>query len=261
MTLTGIYGFVGSGKDVISVIDCANTPKEIPIYTNFDLRLKNADKIEPEEIFDVFSEDSKIPIKKMVTTELYGWLENRGSGFSDLNKYISYMIFQSRKRGLNWTANAQLRGTVDLRWRGLENIVIYAHERNLDMSGNSTDDFHYSIIKNMRVVNLTLEYEMAKQFFDIYSTKEVVMPQGFNELSMKIKFKKHPELLNEYINSIADKVMKKYTIPNKELKNGTIKYSVTEDWIRDKLLEMNLIEAMEYSKYVKFRIKGKLEID
>lgn len=257
MTLTGIYGFVGSGKDILSVIDCCATPKEIPIYTNYKLNLPNAERIEPEEIFEVFEEDSAIPIKKMVTTELYTWLESRGSGFNDMNKYVSYMIFQSRKRGLNWTANAQLRGTVDLRWRGLESTVIYAHERYLDMAGNSTDDFKYSIIKNLRVKNIVLPYEKAKKFFNLYNTKETVMPQDFKELSQRIKFKKHPEQLNEFLDNVTEKILKEHQcdIP---CKND--KLSITDDWIRDIILRMNKLEYMEYARYIKIRLKAKLNL-
>lgn len=261
MPITGTYGDVGTGKDLISVIDANFTPHEIPIYANFKINLKRAEKIEPEEIYEVFTEDSKIPIKKMITTELYGWLEARESAFSEMGKYISYMIFQSRKRGLNWMANAQLRSTVDLRWRGMEDKIIYCHPRDLDMSGNSSDDFHYTIMKNLKVANLTLEYETAKQFFGLYNTKDIIMPQEFEHLQNKIKFKKNPEMLNKFINAKASLIMKKFPIPSNQLKDGTFKYHISDDWVRDKLLELGETDAMEYTKYIKVRIKGKLGFD
>ena len=261
MTLDGIYGNVGSGKNIIAVANACYIPKEVPIYTNFKLNLKNAEMIEPEELFDVFEEDSKIPAKELITDEAYSWIESRGSGFSDLNKYISYMIFQSRKRGLNWKAIAQLRGTLDLRWRGLENRIVYCHERTLDTSGNSTEDFRYSFIKGLQIVNITLPYKNATRFFGLYNTNKTILPPDFRELAEKVKFKKHPELLNEFITKLAEEVMNKYSVPCKTLLNGTEKYSISDDWVKDKLLDMKKVEYFEYAKYIKIRIKAKLGID
>lgn len=261
MTLDGIYGLAGSGKSIIAVSNACYVPKEIPIYVNFNLRLKNAQLIEPEEIFEVFEEDTKQPVKELITDEAYSWMESRGSGFNDINKMVSYMIFQSRKRGLNWKAIAQLRGTLDLRWRGMENRVVYCHERNLDTSGNSTDDFKFSFIKGLHVVNLTMPYENSRQFWNLYDTNQTILPTDFQELRDKIKFKKHPDKLNKYIDDVVTEIMKKVKIPCKTLKNDEIKYFVSDDWVRDTLLRMEKTDAMEYIKYIKSRIKVKLEID
>lgn len=252
--LNGIYGSVGSGKNILEVADCCATPKEIPIYTNFKLSLKNAELIEPEELFDTFTEEKEVPIKKLVTDEAVTWLESRGSGFSDLNKYISYMISQSRKRGLNWTVLSQLRGMLDLRWRGQETQITYCYPRNLDMAGNSTDDFKFAVMRDTRIVKLEMKYETAKQFFGLYDTSQTLMPPDFNELAMKIKFEKNPKLLDEYATKYA-KLLIKSGVPTKTQKNGEKKILINDDWIRDKLLEINKIEAMNYIKYIKPRIK------
>lgn len=265
MGLDGIYGKGGSGKSLLATIDAKFVPKEIPIYTNYKINLKNAELIEPEEIFEVFIEDSAIPAKLLITDEAYGWIEARGSGNLDLNKYISYMIFQSRKRGLNWRSIAQLRGTLDLRWRGLEDRVIYCHKRNLDTCGNSTDDFNFSMMEGFQVVNFSMEYEKAKPFFSLYDTRKTIMPQEFKELDMKIKFKRNPTLLNGYVNDITDLIIKTESVPSTRLKDGTEKFHVSEDWVRDKILEMSekkpdILMAMDYIKFIKVRIKGRLGI-
>lgn len=265
MTLDGIYGLKGSGKNIISVLICKYfVPKDVPIYTNFELRLPNAHLIEPEDLFDVFTiknENDFSERRELITDEAYGWLESRGSGFNELNKYLSWMISQSRKRGLNWKCIAQLRAMLDLRWRGQEDRIIYCHKRNLDSLGNSEEDFNYSFIEGGNINNYTIDYDNAKQFFPMYNTNQVILPQEFKEISDRIKFKKHPELLNKYINGIADLVIKEHDIPCRTLVSGEERYSITDDWLRDKLLEMKKMEAMDYTKYIKCRIKGKLGIN
>lgn len=258
MPLNGIYGLVGSGKNVISMCDLYFTPKEVPIYTNFKTTLKNAQLIEPEEVFEVFEEDTKTPIVKLVTDEAYSWFESRGSGFSDLNRFLSYLMCQSRKRGLNWYSIAQLRGTLDLRWRGQEDLVIYAKQRKLDSAGNSTDDFHYALMKAGKIITGKMLYEDVKNLgiFEMYDTKQVILPPDFLELKQKLQFKKNPDLLNKLIDDIVLELLKtKASFPCKIQKDGTTKYSITQDWIKDKILRTNP-KHLEWSNYVTIRLKA-----
>lgn len=248
--LRGVYGYVGSGKNVIETIDMCYKRKEIPIFTNFDLRLKNASKIEPEEVFEVFELDDKIPVKYLVTDEAYTWFESRGSAMSELNKFLSYLMFQSRKRGLNWHSIAQIRGTLDLRWRGMEDNVLACGKRNLDSAGNSTDDFKFALIENMQIKRFGLRYEKAKPFFDKYNTRQVLMPQEFLEMKQKLKNRK-PEELNNYIDSLVEE-LKKFPPPTKQLVDGTIKLAITQEWVRDMLLRIG--RGWEFSSYVKVRL-------
>jgi len=258
MPLTGIYGFVGSGKNVVEVADCVYTPKNIPIYTNFRMDLPNVKKIEPEDVFDLFEVTEENPVIKLVTDEAYSWFESRGSGFNELNRFLSYLMFQSRKRGLNWISIAQLRGTLDLRWRGLEDKIIVAKARNLDSAGNSTDNFNYILLKNLKKIQFGLEYEKAKKFFPLYDTKQVILPPDFQELKDKLQFKKNPKLLNDLIDKIVtDLFITKDSFPCKTLKSGEVKYGITQDWVADKLLRINP-KWIEYTKYVTVRLKAHL---
>lgn len=257
--LTGIYGYCGSGKNVFATIDAFYTPKEIPIYVNFELRLKNAERIEPEEVFEVFEYDAKVPIKKMITDEAYSWFESRGSGQSDINTFLSYLMFQSRKRGLNWMSIAQLRASLDLRWRGMEDRIVLAEERNLDISGDSKENFGYWLLKNNRKKHVTIKYEKAKPFFDLYETKEVVIPIEFKEMQLKMKNRKLDNL-NDYIDELVVKLItasekKKIIFPTKIVKDDTV-YHFTQEWVRDALIKIN--ENGDYCSNVKVRLLEKL---
>jgi len=257
--LTGIYGYCGSGKNVFATIDAKFTPKEIPIYVNFELRLKNAERIEPEEVFEVFEYDSKIPIKKMITDEAYSWFESRGSGQSDINTFLSYLMFQSRKRGLNWMSIAQLRASLDLRWRGMEDRIVLAEERNLDISGDSKEDFGYWLLKNNRKKHVTIKYEKAKPFFELYETKEVVIPIEFKEMQLKMKNRK-PDNLNIYVDGLVIKLIeaskkKRIVFPTKIIKDE-IEYRFTQEWVRDALMKIE--EDGSYASNVKVRLLEKL---
>lgn len=257
MGLDSIVGDKGSGKNIISVWDCLNTPKEIPIFSNFDINIKRCDVIEPDEVFEVFEYDKLQPIKKLITDEAYTWFESRGSGTSDLNKFMSYLMFQSRKRGLNWISIAQLRNTLDLRWRGMEDRLIIAHERDLDIYGDSKDDFIYSVFKGLKKpYSFKIPYDKAKILFGVYDTKKVLLPPDFNEIKLKLK-NKNPENLNKYIDKLANKIIELYPIPTRFLKDGSEKKIITSDWVRDKLLRPPISQGMEYTIYVKARIQEK----
>lgn len=263
MTLIGVYGNVGSGKTLISTIDDFFTPREIPIYCNFKLNLPNAELIEPEEVFEVFTVDEKIPIKKLVTDEAYGWYESRGSGVRTENEFFSYLMFQSRKVGLVWKSIAQLRGTLDLRWRGMENKVIVCHERALDMAGRSTQDFNFTIIKNtvsgVLVSKMNLPYKKSLPFFKLYNTNETILPQGFDEMKIKMKNKDITNL-NAYINELVNDIYNNHLelIPVKIMKDGTNKYKITQEFVRDLLLQLN--KPPEYASSVKVRLENKLNM-
>ena len=252
--LMGIYGNVGSGKNLISVIDDYFTPSEIPIYTNFRINLKNAEMIEPEEVFDVFEYDSAIPVKKLVTDEAYSWFESRNSGSCDVNKFLSYLMFQSRKLGLNWKSIAQMRNTLDLRWRGMENKIINCGDRVLDMAGNSTDDFNYSFVKRssvgIKIVNKKLLYCDAKKFFGLYDTNKRILPQDFDNLKMKI-MNKDTINLNRHIDELVNELLSgKIVVPKTKL---------TQEWVRDALLRLN--KSSLYASNVKVRLNERLAGD
>lgn len=258
MPMIGIYGMVGSGKGIINTIDNYYIPKEIPIFCNYHSNLKNAQFIEPEEVFEVFEEDKLTPVKVLDTDEATMWYENRNSGTKDSNAFFSFLMFQSRKMGLYWKSTAQLRGTLDIRWRGQENKVIYAHERELDMAGNSLDDFHFTVgkrtVNGIIVRNIGLKYKKAQRFFGLYNTKEKITSQEFRDLKEKIQ-NKNADTYNKFLDDLTKEFydLRLKEIPFKVNKDGSKKYLLTQERVRDVLIRMG--KNPEYASSVKVRIE------
>jgi hypothetical protein len=184
-------------------------------------------------------------------------IEARGSGSTELNKILSYLMMQSRKRGLNWDCIAQLRATLDLRWRGLEDKLVYCHERELDMAGNSTDDFKFTLVKGCKAINVDLSYEKSKPYWGLYDTKQVIMPPDFEATKLRM-LNKNPDKLNKYIDYLANLVLKKYKLPVKIMKDESEKVFINQEWVRDKLLKLQ--KELEYTALVKGRISEKLNV-
>jgi hypothetical protein len=61
---------------------------------------------------------------------------------------------------------SQLRRSVDVRLRDLADILIYAQRKG--------DDFNYIVFYNNEVKSLILPYNIAKQYFKLYDTYEIV---------------------------------------------------------------------------------------
>lgn len=131
MTLTNIYGDVGTGKTLLATVLGIMDGREI--YANYTIHHPRAHKIEPQDLVSI--EDGIV-----ILDESYMWLEARTSA-KNLNRYISYILFQSRKRKQEYILTEQLFGTVDLRFREMSDYIILADR---DEKGN----FVYSVYRN-----------------------------------------------------------------------------------------------------------------
>jgi len=142
------------------------------IYSNYKLNLSNYKDLTLPIL-------SKLPNNVNVfIDEGYTWLESRVSG-SKLNKLISYLLFQSGKRGLDIYITAQLFSTVDLRFREQSSLIIYCQKHN--------NDFYYTILNREKGYSkqLVLPYENAKQYFKLYDTLEIIEPANMKELELE----------------------------------------------------------------------------
>ena len=130
--------------------------------------------------------------------EGYTWLESRISG-SKLNKLISYLLFQSGKRGLDIYITAQLFSTVDLRFREQSSLIIYCKKVK--------DNFYYTIHNRETGTykQFIMTKEIAEQYFPLYDTYEIIESANIKELKLEY-IKDDPIALLLYVKKVADSI-------------------------------------------------------
>jgi len=158
--LINICGGLGTGKTLLGVIMLQNAKRKgYHIFSN--IKVKDAKLVTLEDFLNMqFPEKSVI-----LMDEVYVLAESRLS-HSDTNLIISHLIFQSRKKGLHIITTSQLRRAVDVRLRDLADILIYAYR---DKNG-----FRYLVFADNEIKSFFLPYQIAKKYFSIYDTKEIV---------------------------------------------------------------------------------------
>jgi hypothetical protein len=191
-----VVGDLGSGKTLLLTYIASHTP-DCPILANYTLKIPNYQKLEPETLLDANLGKGK---KLILMTEAYTWLESRTSG-KGTNLYLSYVLFQSRKRGLDFYLDAQLGSTIDVRFREMANIVILCEKVK--------EGFRYDIIKRsytnpVRMAQL-LTFAKAEKYYPMYDTTELTLPSNMQELSMEFLFN-DPQKLNILIEEAIIKI-------------------------------------------------------
>jgi len=158
--LINICGGLGTGKTLLGVIMLQSAKqKGYHIFSN--IKVKNAQLVTLEDFLNMdFPEKSVI-----LMDEVYILAESRLS-HSDTNLIISHLIFQSRKKGLHIITTSQLRRAVDVRLRDLADILIYA--------SRDKEGFKYLVFADNEIRTFVLPYTIARKYFSLYNTKEIV---------------------------------------------------------------------------------------
>ena len=220
-----------------------------PNATLIDNNLKNL-KIEYRDKFTKLELKNYIPLEindlikmkfdkgNIFIDEAYTWLESRTSS-STLNRYLSYIIFQSRKRTIDIYTTSQMFSSVDIRFREQSNIIIKCKRIK--------KGFHYWIyqVGKHNIKTFILPYENAKKYFDIYDTYEIIEPNQKQELEFKL-IEKNPKHLFERVKKISEIIRDK--VDN---------LKITHDSIKAYLL-MNGFNT-SYEKYVYLYLKEGLK--
>ncbi len=211
--LGAVLGDLGSGKSLFLSLLGKTAERKMPIYSNFALRMKGVKKIDVGDL-------EMIRNGLLLIDEAYLWLESRASS-SMLNKYISHLIFQSRKRGFDCFISSQLHGAVDLRFRFLEDLTIYACGLN-----ENEDGFEYIMRGWGKTGSYTLPYKTAEKLFPLFDTMEYpeTAPTEFETTKY-----------NKEINKIIKKIRRDYNKPEK-LTLKMVKDICIEKAITDHLL-------------------------
>jgi len=170
MGLTLIEGYMGSGKTLLTT-DIALTSK-VPVICNYKIKSNNVYPLELDELLHL-----TYPKCKVILDEAYTYLESRTS-MNKLNLYMSYILFQSRKRGIDFIVTAQLADTIDSRFRDLCDIWIVAKQVK--------DGFLYAISDKQIIQFRKISFSSASKIWDKYDTTEVILPPQIQDLETTI---------------------------------------------------------------------------
>lgn len=226
-----IIGSMGSGKTLLAT-DMALTSK-VPVLSNYKIKSKNVHAL-------VISQLLHLPYKKckVILDEAYAYLESRLS-MSKLNLYMSYILFQSRKRGIDIIITAQLESSIDNRFVQLANIRIYAQVVK--------DGFRYFITNGKSIKLMKITFKNAEKIWGLYDTNEVVMPPNIEGLETTIEVMDR-KVLKKKIDELEKEIRDEF---------GDIKY--THAIVSSFLLDHDYSEIFEMNLYARLQkpIRGK----
>jgi hypothetical protein len=163
--LTIVDGYCGSGKTLFLTAMASITDKKKGIYSNYFLDLQNYKEFSVSEFVNGNYNNCIV-----LLDEAYNYLDNRLS-MDMRHRFMSYMLFQSRKKEVEIVCSVQLLQTLDNRFRNLADIIVRAE-------GLTQKGFKYTIanIALQRTVTLFLPPKNLAHLFSIYDTKEIIEP-------------------------------------------------------------------------------------
>jgi hypothetical protein len=167
--LINIFGNMGYGKTLLAVYLCYKFHTlGYPIFSNIKLHFP----YKPISIDNILNAKLKKGI--VLLDEAYAYLEARTS-MRKINRILSYILFQSRKRELHFILTEQLYSTLDKRFRDLSDILVIALEPDKEY-------FNYFITDNQRYKFFKFPKKEAEKYYKLYDTREIVIPLDFFEL-------------------------------------------------------------------------------
>ena len=222
-----ILGPKGSGKTIFSTTRALKSLRAI--YSNYWIKCENYNHLEVMDLVDI---ENNVDI---FIDEAYVWLESRISGFF-LNRFLSYMLWQSRKRDIDMYLTAQKFRSLDLRFREECDVIVRCKARiNL-----KKDDFHFSIlwIAENKENHFKMSYKDAEKYFPLYNTYQIIEPYTKDELLFELQ-KRDPEKRWAKAMEIGDIVG-----------NGMALESITHAIVRARLLKNGYDTTYEPLVYV-----------
>jgi hypothetical protein len=164
-----------------------------------------------------------LPYKKcrVILDEAYAYLESRVS-MSKLNQYMSYILFQSRKRGIDFILTAQLTNSIDNRFNSLCDLNIFAQQVKTG--------FRYFVTDGIKIKILTITYKEAENIWNCYDTSQVIMPPHMEELETQVQI-----LDRKVLKKKVDELEKKFRSDYPE--NIKITHSIVDSFLLDNDLD------------------------
>ena len=197
--------------------DAVNSDRKF-LYSNYEIKDERYRELLPEVLMDKTLRDAII-----LLDEVYAWLESRTSG-RDINRYMSYILFQARKKDIDFYMTEQLLSTVDLRYRDMIDFEVrckaipnYKHPVG----------FRYRIIDILerKAYPMYLSIEAASRHFHLYDSYQPISPID-DEMMVKISKNKTSiieevdNIVNTLLNEGFAKKITKAVIADYCLRNG-----------------------------------------
>jgi len=156
-----VLGNLGSGKTLFTTYLALNDSRAV--FSNYRIKRDRSEKLTLENLFSDSLKDALV-----IIDEAYVWLESRASS-SNVNRVLSYLLFQSRKKGIDIVLTSQLYSVIDVRFRELSDYYVVCKRKEYG--------FRYYITNKKRVLNtFVLTNDSALYYFDKYDTYQVILP-------------------------------------------------------------------------------------
>ena len=174
-------GNKGSGKSYLLMRFALQSKRDV--FSNFRIDIPN---YKPLDVIDFIDLPNDVDV---FIDEAYTWLESRTSSFF-LNRFLSYILWQSRKRTIDIYMSAQRFRSLDLRFRDEADVIIKCDPR----ADLKRDDFVYTFlwVADNKRAKFRITYVDAKKYFANYDTVEIVEPYTKEEFLNKL-LEKFPE--------------------------------------------------------------------
>jgi len=199
--LIGLVGDFGTGKTLFMTMVALASQRRV--LANYHLSIDNYEYVEPLDLYQSMGFNCDV-----LLDEIYTWLESRTS-HSFINRYVSYIIFQSRHRTIDIYGTLQLLSSADLRFRDLVHILVKCVRKDNGNADKDKWDFRYEFMKmeNQQRWNKFLPYEDAKRFFNYFDTNEIIEPYDKDYLEYEL-LKRYPRKMHGKLSEIAEHVYK-----------------------------------------------------
>lgn len=175
MPLWGIVGKMGGGKTLLMTyfLLVLRAELKLKVLANYSLKFPY-EKIDMETLLDPKNEQMRNCAIGL--DEFWLFADSRNSA-SKVNKLISYILLQSRKRNVEIFVTAQRYDQLDKRFRSNADYIVYCKK------GTKPNKFRFTIIPRDNPNNMK-EYQIdGSTIYGMYDTNEIIDPT--------IKLEKH----------------------------------------------------------------------
>lgn len=216
-----IFGDRGSGKTLL--LTRFLLKNLFPFFSNYKVYKDDTRKefhplyneLYPEELLHL-----NVPQAKIGITEAYEYFENR-LGMGSFQRYMSYIVFQSRKRGLDFIIDTQLDNTIDNRFVRLCDYIICAEAENYG--------FHYYCSNKKFITEFNITFKEAEKIWGKYDSWEVILTPQVEHLGKQIEVQ-NKEKLKSKLAQLEEKFYEEY---GEDFKKNRITHAVVENFLLD----------------------------
>ena len=234
-----IVGDRGSGKTLLNARFCLKN--QSPFYANYHVFSDNT-KTKPHPLWHELHPEEllKLPIvaQKVSITEAYEFFESR-LGMGAFQRFMSYIVFQSRKRKISFIIDTQLDDTIDHRFTRLCDYIIVAEAENYG--------FHYYCTNKHTISEFDITFKQAEKFWDLYDSWEVVTTPQIEDLAKQVEITNKPKL-KQRLNELEKIFWETYDIDMEKKK-------ITHALVDAFLLDLEPPESDVYSSFLYARLQ------